>query len=40
MIQEVGYSSSYVLFCGLAVIEEMSGQRTQVIDTLSDEIAV
>ncbi|WP_220149686.1 class II histone deacetylase [Psychromonas sp. B3M02] len=40
MIHEGGYSPSYVPFCGLAVIEEMSGQRTKVVDTLSDEIAV
>ncbi|WP_298939556.1 class II histone deacetylase [uncultured Psychromonas sp.] len=40
MIHEGGYSPSYVPFCGLAVIEEMSGQRTEVVDTLSDEIAL
>ncbi|AHD03672.1 class II histone deacetylase [Leisingera methylohalidivorans] len=36
MCQEGGYAPSYVPFCGLAVIEELSGIRTEVEDPLLD----
>ena len=32
MVHEGGYSSAYVPFCGLAVMETLSGIRTEVID--------
>ncbi len=32
IVHEGGYAESYVPFCGLAAIEELSGQRTQVQD--------
>ncbi len=32
MVHEGGYSSAYVPFCGLAVMETLSGNRTEVID--------
>ena len=35
---EGGYSESYVPYCGLAVIEELCGVRTSVIDPYLDEI--
>lgn len=40
IVHEGGYSEAYVPFCGLAVIEEMSGVRTEVIDPLLDFIAL
>lgn len=39
-VHEGGYSESYVPFCGLAVIEALSGQTSPVIDTLGKEIAL
>jgi acetoin utilization deacetylase AcuC-like enzyme len=39
MSHEGGYSEGYVPFCGHAVIEEMAGVKTGVIDPLSDHIA-
>jgi len=38
MCHEGGYAESYVPFCGLAVLEEMSGVRTQVQDPTLDFI--
>jgi acetoin utilization deacetylase AcuC-like enzyme len=35
---EGGYSKDYVPFCGLAVIEELSGHKTEVEDSLLSEI--
>lgn len=35
---EGGYSDVYVPFCGLAVVEEMSGVRTEVTDVLLNDI--
>jgi acetoin utilization deacetylase AcuC-like enzyme len=35
---EGGYSNAYVPFCGLAVIEEFSGSRTEVEDPYLDEL--
>ena len=32
MSHEGGYSQTYVPYCGLAVLEEMSGQKTHVAD--------
>lgn len=40
LIHEGGYSEAYVPFCGLAVIEEMSGVRTKVTDPLLEVIAL
>jgi len=37
---EGGYSESYVPFCGLAVIETLSGQTSPVVDKLGEEIAL
>ena len=31
-VHEGGYSPEYVPFCGLAVLEQMSGHRTEVLD--------
>jgi hypothetical protein len=28
MIHEGGYAAAYVPFCGLAILEQLSGQRT------------
>lgn len=39
-VHEGGYSDIYVPFCGLAVIEALSGQRSQVIDHMGAEIAL
>jgi acetoin utilization deacetylase AcuC-like enzyme len=39
MVHEGGYSTPYVPFCGLAVIEEMAGVRTAVEDPFLDELA-
>ncbi|AHG21061.1 acetoin utilization protein [Chania multitudinisentens RB-25] len=38
MVHEGGYAESYVPFCGLAVIEELSGIRTEVQDPLLEFI--
>lgn len=32
--QEGGYSPTYVPFCGLAVIEALSGEKTDVVDPM------
>ncbi len=32
MVQEGGYSTTYVPFCGLAVMEALSGIKTEVVD--------
>lgn len=32
MCQEGGYSTTYVPYCGLAIVEQMSGERTGVVD--------
>ncbi len=32
MIHEGGYSEAYVPFCGLALMEELSSQKTEVVD--------
>ncbi len=34
MVHEGGYAESYVPFCGLAVMEQLSGVRTEVQDPL------
>ncbi|MDX7547979.1 class II histone deacetylase, partial [Serratia marcescens] len=34
MVHEGGYAESYVPFCGLAVLEQLSGGRTEVQDPL------
>ena len=39
-IHEGGYSESYVPFCGLAVIEELSQQSSPVVDPLNEEISL
>jgi acetoin utilization deacetylase AcuC-like enzyme len=36
MVHEGGYSEAYVPFCGLAVLEELSGIRTAVVDPMRD----
>ncbi|MCU0902821.1 MAG: class II histone deacetylase [Tabrizicola sp.] len=36
MVHEGGYSEAYVPFCGHAIMETLSGQRTQVIDPFLD----
>ncbi|WP_455886183.1 class II histone deacetylase [Pseudomonas rustica] len=38
-VHEGGYSEAYVPFCGLAVMEELSGHRTKVNDPLLDTIS-
>ena len=38
-IHEGGYSTAYVPFCGLAVIEQMAGRRTAVEDPFLEELA-
>ncbi|MEY0231628.1 class II histone deacetylase [Providencia manganoxydans] len=40
IVHEGGYSEAYVPFCGLAVIEEMVGVRTEVQDPLLDFIGL
>lgn len=37
---EGGYSAVYVPFCGLAVMEELSGVQTHVVDSLLEDTAV
>jgi hypothetical protein len=37
MVHEGGYSEFYVPFCGLAVVEELAGERTEVVDPYLDE---
>lgn len=32
MVHEGGYSTAYVPFCGLAVMEALSGVKTEVVD--------
>lgn len=32
VIHEGGYAASYVPFCGLAIVEALSGERTKVVD--------
>lgn len=39
LVHEGGYSEAYVPFCGLAVIEELAGHRTEAVDPLLDFIA-
>ncbi|MCF5724130.1 class II histone deacetylase [Pseudomonas syringae] len=39
LVHEGGYSEAYVPFCGLAVMEELSGHRTDVRDPLLDLIS-
>ena len=36
VVHEGGYSESYVPFCGHALIEQLSGQRTEVFDPMHD----
>jgi len=38
MVHEGGYAESYVPFCGLAVMETLSGIRTEVQDPLREFI--
>jgi hypothetical protein len=38
MVHEGGYAESYVPFCGLAVMEQLSGIRTEVQDPLLEFI--
>ncbi|PQQ38898.1 class II histone deacetylase, partial [Photorhabdus luminescens] len=38
VVHEGGYAESYVPFCGLAVLEQMSGIRTEVKDPMLDSI--
>lgn len=38
IVHEGGYSESYVPFCGLAVLEDMTGIRTAVVDPCKDFI--
>ena len=38
MVHEGGYSPVYVPFCGLAVIEQLSGGRTEVVDPYLKDI--
>lgn len=40
VVHEGGYSAWYVPFCGLAVIEELSGVRTEVVDTFMARLAI
>jgi acetoin utilization deacetylase AcuC-like enzyme len=40
LVHEGGYSEAYVPFCGLAVIEELCGLRTKVIDPVADFIGL
>lgn len=37
-ILQGGYSDLYVPFCGLAVIEEMSGIKTDAVDVLLEDV--
>eukprot|EP00878_Enallax_costatus_P043870 GHUV01051969.1.p2 GENE.GHUV01051969.1~~GHUV01051969.1.p2 ORF type:complete len:108 (-),score=34.53 GHUV01051969.1:285-608(-) len=37
---EGGYSAVYVPFCGLAVMEQLSGFKTEVVDALLEDTAV
>ncbi len=34
MIHEGGYSDAYVPFCGLAIMEELSGRKSDVVDPM------
>ncbi len=34
MIHEGGYSEAYVPFCGLAIMEELSGRKSDVVDPM------
>jgi acetoin utilization deacetylase AcuC-like enzyme len=36
VIHEGGYSEAYVPFCGLAIVEELSGEQTEVVDPMLD----
>ena len=36
LVHEGGYSEAYVPFCGQAIVETLSGRRTQVIDPFLD----
>ena len=36
VVHEGGYSESYVPFCGHALVEQLSGQRTEVVDPMLD----
>ena len=38
MTHEGGYSEGYVPFCGLAVMETLSGIRTSVVDPMTDHM--
>lgn len=38
VVHEGGYSESYVPFCGLAIVEELSGHKTEVRDPFKDAI--
>ncbi len=38
MVHEGGYSEAYVPFCGLAVMESLSGVKTEVVDIMVDSI--
>jgi len=40
LVHEGGYSEAYVPFCGHAVIEELSGRRTKVVDPLLEFIGL
>jgi acetoin utilization deacetylase AcuC-like enzyme len=40
LVHEGGYSEAYVPFCGHAVIEELSGRRTAVVDPLLEFIGL
>ena len=39
VVHEGGYSESYVPFCGLAIVEELSGHNTEVQDPFLEAIA-
>ncbi len=34
IVHECGYSEAYVPFCGLAIVEELAGMRTEVTDPM------
>ena len=36
VVHEGGYSEAYVPFCGLAILEELTGHRTEVVDPMVD----
>jgi acetoin utilization deacetylase AcuC-like enzyme len=38
MVHEGGYSEAYVPFCGIAIMEELSGSRSDVVDPMLESL--